>query len=117
MRAKISCVACDSRWRWAGELIIGVDRAVASSKILDILKAAGLTSPDFSILSAEFLLEIGSMEKKNLTIETLKKLLNGEIRSRSKTNLVESRPFRNGWTMRLPAIMPMRFRRSKCSMN
>ncbi|PSJ40592.1 type I restriction endonuclease subunit R [Allosphingosinicella deserti] len=70
-----------------------VDRAVASSEIIDILKVAGVQSADISILSDEFLIEIGKMEKKNLALEALKKLLNGEIVSRSKTNLVESRAF------------------------
>jgi len=72
-----------------------VDRAVASSEIIDILKVAGIQSPDISILSDEFLMEVGKMEKKNLALEALKKLLNGEIVSRSKTNLVESRAFSN----------------------
>lgn len=70
-----------------------VDRAVASSDIIDILKVAGIETPDISILSDEFLMEIESMEKKNLALEALKKLLNGEIVSRSKSNLVESRAF------------------------
>ena len=70
-----------------------IDRAVASSEIVDILKAAGVTTPDISILSDEFLAEIQGMDRKNLALEALKKLLNGEIRSRSKTNLVESRAF------------------------
>lgn len=70
-----------------------VDRAVASSEIIDILKVAGLQSPDISILSDEFLVEIGKMEKKNLALEALKKLLAGEIVSRSKSNLVESKAF------------------------
>lgn len=72
-----------------------VDRAVASSEIIDILKVAGIQSPDISILSDEFLMEVGKMEKKNLALEALKKLLNGEIASRSRTNLVESRAFSN----------------------
>jgi type I restriction enzyme R subunit len=72
-----------------------VDRAVASSEIIDILKVAGLQSPDISILSDEFLVEVEKMEKKNLALEALKKLLNGEISSRSRTNLVESKAFSN----------------------
>lgn len=72
-----------------------VDRAVASSEIIDILQAAGLQAPDISILSDEFLMEVGKMDKKNLALEALKKLLNGEIVSRSKTNLVESKAFSN----------------------
>jgi type I restriction enzyme R subunit len=70
-----------------------VDRAVASSEIVDVLKVAGLKSPDISILSDEFLVEIQGMEKKNLALEALRKLLNGEIVSRSRTNVVESRAF------------------------
>jgi type I restriction enzyme, R subunit len=70
-----------------------VNRAVASAEIVDILKAAGITSPDISILSEDFLLEIQQMEKKNLALEALKKLLNGEIKSRSRTNVVEAKAF------------------------
>ena len=70
-----------------------IDRAVASSEIVDVLKSAGITTPDLAILSDEFLAEIQAMPKKNLALEALKKLLNGEIQSRSKTNIVESRLF------------------------
>jgi type I restriction enzyme R subunit len=70
-----------------------IDRAVASAEIIDILKIAGIQTADISILSDEFLVEVQGMEKKNLALEALKKLLNGEIASRSKSNLVESRAF------------------------
>ncbi|WP_050523921.1 type I restriction endonuclease subunit R [Pseudorhodobacter wandonensis] len=70
-----------------------VNGAVASTEIVDILSAAGLSSPDISILSDEFLAEIGQMEKKNLALEALQKLLNDEIRSRSRSNVIETRKF------------------------
>lgn len=70
-----------------------IDRAVASAEIVDILKVAGIGTPDISILSEEFLLEIQGIEKKNLALEALKKLLAGEITSRMRTNVVESRAF------------------------
>lgn len=70
-----------------------LDQAVANAEILDILKAAGLQSPDISVLSDQFLLDVQKMEKKNLALEALKKLLNGEIKSRSKTNVVQSKAF------------------------
>jgi type I restriction enzyme R subunit len=70
-----------------------LDRAVVSTEIVDILAAAGITTPDISILSDEFLAEIQQLEKKNLALEALKKLLNDEIRSRSKTNVVETKRF------------------------
>ncbi|MFU2207192.1 type I restriction endonuclease subunit R [Solidesulfovibrio sp. C21] len=70
-----------------------IDRAVASTEIVDILAAAGLETPDISILSDEFLAEVRQMEKKNLALEALKKLLNDEIRSRTRTNVVEIKKF------------------------
>ncbi len=70
-----------------------VSRAVVSTEIVDILQAAGMQSPDISILSDEFLAEVQGMEKKNLAIEALRKLLNGEIRSHGKRNVVQTRAF------------------------
>jgi len=70
-----------------------IDRSVVSTEIVDILSAAGLRSPDISILSDEFLAEIQQMDEKNLALEALKKLLNNEISSRSKSNIVESKQF------------------------
>ena len=70
-----------------------VSRAVVSTEIVDILKAAGIQSPDISILSDEFLAEVQQMQKKNLALEALRKLINDGIRSRSKANIVESRAF------------------------
>ena len=70
-----------------------VSRAVVSTEIVDILEAAGLETPDISILSDEFLAEVQGMEKKNLAMEALRKLLNGEIRSRTRVNVVQARAF------------------------
>ena len=70
-----------------------VSRAVVSTEIVDILEAAGLDTPDISILSDEFLAEIRGMEKKNLALEALRKLINGELRSRSRVNVVQTRTF------------------------
>ena len=70
-----------------------VSRAVVSTEIVDIMKAAGIESPDISILSDEFLAEVREMEHKNLALEALRKLINGEIRSQSKRNVVQSKTF------------------------
>ena len=70
-----------------------LDRAVVSTEIVDILAAAGITTPDISILSDDFLAEVQQLGKKNLALEALRKLLNDEIRSRSKTNVVETKRF------------------------
>lgn len=70
-----------------------LNQAVASAEIVDILQAAGIRSPDISILSDDFLDEIRRLEKKNLALEALRKLLSGEIRSRSQSNVVEAKTF------------------------
>ncbi len=68
-----------------------VDEAINSDKVMDIFEAAGMAKPDISILSDEFLLEVKGMKHQNLALELLKKLLNDEIKTRSKTNLVKSK--------------------------
>ncbi len=70
-----------------------VSRAVVSTEIVDVLAAAGIKSPDISILSDEFLAEVQQMEKKNLALEALRKLINDGIRSRSKANVVQTKAF------------------------
>ena len=68
-----------------------IDEALVSDKVVDIFDAAGIKKPDISILSDEFLLEIKNMEHRNIALEILKKLLNDEVKARTKTNLVQSR--------------------------
>ncbi len=70
-----------------------VSRAVVSTEIVDIMRAAGLQSPDISILSDEFLAEVRETDKKNLAIEALKKLINGQVHSQSRSNVTQSRAF------------------------
>ena len=70
-----------------------VSRAVVSTEIVDILEAAGVTTPDISILSDEFLAEVQGMGQRNLALEALRKLLNGQIHSHSRTNVVQTRAF------------------------
>jgi type I restriction enzyme R subunit len=68
-----------------------VDKAVVSEGVIDVFDAAGIKKPDISILSDEFLAEIQGMERKNLALELLKKLLNDEIKLRTRKNLIQSR--------------------------
>ena len=70
-----------------------VSKAVSPDGVVDIFEAAGLKKPDISILSDEFLAEVRDMPHKNLAVELLQKLLNDEIRTRSRRNLVQSRSF------------------------
>lgn len=70
-----------------------VDKAVVSDGIVDVFDAAGIKKPEISILSDEFLKEIKGMEKKNIALELLKKLLNDEIKVRTRKNLIQSKMF------------------------
>ncbi len=70
-----------------------VSQAVASTEVMDIFEAAGLKKPDISILSDQFLGEVRELPQKNLGVELLKKLLLGEIKTRSRRNVVQARLF------------------------
>jgi type I restriction enzyme R subunit len=70
-----------------------VSNAIVSEDVVDIFAAAGLKKPDISILSDEFLAEIQAMPQRNLAVELLQKLLRGEIRTRSRKNVVQARRF------------------------
>ncbi|GGC83043.1 DEAD/DEAH box helicase [Flavobacterium lutivivi] len=67
--------------------------AIVSDEVIDIFDAAGIKKPDISILSDEFLAEVKGMTHKNLALELLKKLLKGEIKTRTKVNLVQAKKF------------------------
>ncbi len=70
-----------------------VSRAVITDGVIDIFSAAGLKKPEISILSDEFLDSLGQMPQKNLAIELLRKLLNNEIKIRSRHNAVRAKLF------------------------
>jgi type I restriction enzyme R subunit len=70
-----------------------ISNAVAPEGIVDVFTAAGLKKPDISILSDEFLAEIEHMPHRNLAVELLQKLLQNEIRTRTRSNLVQSKIF------------------------
>jgi len=70
-----------------------VSRAISSDKVIDIFDAAGLKKSDISILSDEFLAEVQHLPQRNLAVELLQKLLNNELKIRSKKYLVQSRSF------------------------
>ena len=70
-----------------------VSRAVAPDGVLDIFAAAGLKTPDVSVLSEDFLGEVRGMRRRNLAVELLEKLLKGELATRRRKNVVQARSF------------------------
>ena len=70
-----------------------VDKAIAPVGVVDVFAAAGLEKPNMSVLSDEFLAEVRGMERKNLAVEALQKLLNDEVRVQFSRNVVKSGEF------------------------
>lgn len=70
-----------------------ISNSIVSDKVINIFDAAGIKTPDISILSDEFLAEVKGLKHKNLALELLNKLLNDELKIMEKTNLVVSRKF------------------------
>ena len=70
-----------------------VNDAIISREVVDVFDAAGIRKPDISILSDEFLAQIHGLKRKNLALELLKRLLNDEIGTRVKFNLVQGKKF------------------------
>jgi type I restriction enzyme R subunit len=70
-----------------------ISRAITPEGVVDLFAAAGLKKPDISILSDEFLADVRGMPQKNLAVELLRKLLEGEIKVRRRKNVVQARSF------------------------
>ena len=68
-----------------------IDRAIVVKRVIDIFDIAGIKKPDISILSDEFLEEIHGMKRKNLALELLKKILNDEIKTKTKRNFIQNK--------------------------
>ena len=68
-----------------------IDKALVTDRVIDVFDAAGIKKPDISVLSEEFLMEVKNMKHKNIAIEVLKKIINGEIKARIKRNFVQSK--------------------------
>ena len=67
---------------------------VDADEVIDLFAVAGLEEARLDILSDEFLGRVAALEQKNLALETLRKLLNDQIRITERTNLVQSKKFR-----------------------
>jgi len=71
-----------------------VSKAITTEgQVIDVFTAAGLSKPDISILSDQFLAEVRGLKHKNVAAELLEKLLRDELRVRSRHNLVQAQIF------------------------
>ncbi|MCK6412577.1 MAG: type I restriction endonuclease subunit R [Azonexus sp.] len=71
--------------------IIGA--AVVSEDVVDVFDAVGLDKPNIGILDDAFLAEVKNLPERNLAVELLERLLEGEIKSRFASNLVQEKKF------------------------
>ena len=70
-----------------------IDAAVVSEEVVDIFDAVGLDKPNIGILDDAFLAEVRNLPERNLAVELLERLLEGEIKSRFAGNLVQHKKF------------------------
>ncbi|OYO31692.1 type I restriction endonuclease subunit R [Janthinobacterium sp. PC23-8] len=70
-----------------------IGSALVSNEVVDIFNAAGLDKPNIGILDDEFLSEVRNLPERNLAVELLERLLEGEIKSRFSTNVVQNNKF------------------------
>lgn len=68
--------------------------AVDADDVIDLFAVAGLEEARLDILGDDFLQRVAALEQKNLALETLRKLLNDQIRVTERSNIVQSRKFR-----------------------
>jgi type I restriction enzyme R subunit len=70
-----------------------ISSAVVSGEVVDIFAAVGLDKPNIGLLDDEFLAQVNNLPEKNLAVELLERLLQGEIKSRFASNVVQDRKF------------------------
>ncbi|OOR18831.1 type I restriction endonuclease subunit R [Bacillus cereus] len=70
-----------------------LERSIISEDVIDVFDSLGMKRPEVSILSEEFLEEVRQIKHKNLAVEMLKKLLEGNLKTMEKRNLVKSEKF------------------------
>ncbi|MEX8494541.1 type I restriction endonuclease subunit R [Sphaerotilus sp.] len=70
-----------------------ISAAVVSDEVVDIFDAVGLDKPNIGILDDAFLAEVCNLPERNLAVELLERLLEGEIKARFAGNVVQNKKF------------------------
>lgn len=70
-----------------------IGSALVSNEVVDIFNAAGLDKPNIGILDDDFLNEVRNLPERNLAVELLERLIEGEIKARFATNVVQNNKF------------------------
>ncbi len=70
-----------------------INQAVVSESVVDIFDAVGLEKPNIGLLDDEFLAQVQQLPERNLAVELLERLLEGEIKSKFSSNLIQQKKF------------------------
>ncbi len=70
-----------------------INSAVVSGEVVDIFKSVGLDKPNIGLLDDDFLAQVQNLPEKNLAVELLERLLQGEVKSRFASNVVQDKKF------------------------
>ncbi|WP_019676050.1 type I restriction endonuclease subunit R [Arsukibacterium perlucidum] len=70
-----------------------IGNAIVSDQVVDIFDAVGLEKPNIGLLDDEFLDEVRNLPEKNLAVELLERLLEGEIKTRFSSNVIQQKKF------------------------
>jgi type I restriction enzyme R subunit len=70
-----------------------IGSTLVSDEVVDIFQAVGLDKPNIGILDEDFLNDVRNLPERNLAVELLERLLEGEIRTRFATNVVQQVKF------------------------
>lgn len=70
-----------------------VSRYIKSDEVVDLFEATGTARPNIGILDEAFLEGMKNLPQKNLALELLKKLLNGEIKGYRSRNIAKAKKF------------------------
>lgn len=70
-----------------------ISQAVVSESVVDIFDAVGLEKPNIGLLDDDFLAQVKNLPERNLAVELLERLLEGEIKSKFATNIVQQKKF------------------------
>jgi len=70
-----------------------IGSAVVSEEVVDVFEAVGLDKPNIGILDDDFLAEVRNLPERNLAVELLERLLEGEIKSKFAGNVVQDKKF------------------------
>ena len=66
---------------------------MVSEEVVDVFDAVGLDKPNIGILDDAFLADVRNLPERNLAVELLERLLEGEIKSKFASNIVQQKKF------------------------